>query len=359
MTDVTGTAECLKPYASIPGKPILASWMGGEVIQKGIDILNQTTIPSFIYPDDASKTFAAMWRQSYALQSLYETPEIRDNVSAMKERQKTTEAIIQKALKEGRELLTEEESKRVLAAYSIPIVRTLVATTAEEAAKIAEEIGFPAVLKLHSETITHKTDVGGVLLNLKDKESVKKGFNQIKTAVTQKAGAEHFLGVTVQKMINLEGYEIILGSTIDGQFGPVILFGTGGQLVEIYKDRALGLPPLTATLSHRLMSRTKIYEALKGVRGRKGVDFKKLEQILIAFSELIIAHPHIAECDINPLLASSDELIALDARILLSKDPIAKPVIRPYPNQYITQTTLKITNPLPYAPSVPKTSPSS
>lgn len=332
MTDVTGTANHLKPYAKIPNKPLLASWMGGEVVQKGIDILSGANIPSFIYPDAASKTFAAMWHENYALQALYETPEIREDIQEIQERIQTTEAIIQKALAEGRDLLTEEESKKVLSAYSIPTVITLVANTKEEASKAADEIGYPVVVKLHSETITHKSDVGGVLLNLPDAKSVEEGFEKIKAAVDKK----DFLGVTVQKMISLEGYEIILGSSLDPQFGPVILFGTGGQLVEVYKDSALGLPPLNATLSRRLMARTKIYKALQGVRGRSPVDLTKLEQILISFSELVVSHPHIIECDINPLLASSDDLIALDARIVLSADPVAKPVIRPYPSQYIS-----------------------
>ncbi|NGX47960.1 MAG: Succinyl-CoA ligase [ADP-forming] subunit alpha, partial [Chlamydiae bacterium] len=340
MTDVMGTAECLKPYARIPGKPLLASWMGGEVVEKGIKLLSEANIPTFIYPDSASKTFAAMWRQNYALQALYETPEIREELEEMQGRIQKTEAIIQKALSEGRELLTEDESKQILVAYSIPTVQTIVASSKEDAAKAADEIGYPVVLKIHSETITHKSDVGGVILNLKDKESVQKGFEQIKTSVTEKAGSKHFLGVTVQKMISLEGYEIILGSSLDGQFGPVILFGTGGQLVEVYKDSSLGLPPLNATLARRLMSHTKIYKALKGVRGRKTIDFAKLEQILISFSELVVSHPHIVECDINPLLASSDQLIALDARIVLSKEPIAHPVIRPYPSEYISTCTL-------------------
>ena len=341
MTDVVGTARCLIPYAQLPGKPLLASWMGGEVVQKGIEILSQANIPTFIYPDSASKTFAAMWRQNFALQFLYETPEIRGDISTVAARINETETILQKALSEGRDLLTESESKQVLSAYSIPIVETIVASSADQAIQAAHQIGFPVVLKLHSETITHKTDVGGVLLNLNDEHTVRKGFEQIKTSVAQKMGEEHFLGVTVQKMIHLEGYEIILGSTIDPQFGPVILFGTGGQLVEIYKDRALGLPPLTATLARRLMGRTKIYEALKGVRGRRSINFAKLEEILISFSNLIISHPHISECDINPLLASENQLIALDARIVLSKESVAKPVIRPYPSQYITTCILK------------------
>lgn len=341
MTDVVGTAECLKPYAEIPNKPILASWMGGKVVEKGIEILSQENIPTFAYPDTASKIFAGMWRQNYALQALYETPAIREDVKGLPERIHETEAIIQKALKDGRELLTEEESKKVLAAYSIPTVETIIATTPSEAADAAEKIGYPVVLKIHSETITHKSDVGGVLLNLKDKKSVEEGFSQIKKSVTEKVSAKDFLGVTVQKMISLEGYEIILGSSLDGQFGPVILFGTGGQLVEVFKDRSLGLPPLNATLAKRLMSQTKIYKALKGVRGRKSIDFEKLEQILISFSELVVSHPNIIECDINPLLASSEQLIALDARIVLSKEPLSKPVIRPYPAEYISTITLK------------------
>ena len=341
MTDVIGTAECLVPYAQLPGKPLLTSWMGGEAVEKGAQILTRASIPNFLYPDSAAKAFASMWKQTNALKDLYETPEVREDPTKTQERIKNTESIIQKALKEGRELLTEEESKRVLAAYSIPIVRTEIATSKEGAVKAAKEIGYPIVLKLHSETITHKTDVGGVLLNLKDEVEVSKGFETIKQSVTEKVGAEHFLGVTVQKMIKLDGYEIILGSTIDAQFGPVVLFGTGGQLVEIYKDQALSLPPLTATLARNLMSKTKIYEALHGVRGRGAVDLAHLEQILIAFSEMVISHPNLAECDINPMLVSEDQLIALDARIVLSKEPIAKPVIRPYPSEYISAFTMK------------------
>ena len=335
MTDVTGTAKHLTRYAKITDKPILASWMGGEMVQEGISTLISAHIPTFSYPESACKTFAFMWRLSKALQLLYETPTLRHDMTDVQKRVETTETIVQNALKSGRKLLTEDESKRIIAAYSIPIVKTIIAQSPKEAVEAAIEIGFPVVLKLHSDTITHKTDVGGVLLNLQDEQSVEQGFNQIQKSVAEKAGRNHFLGVTVQKMMKTDGYEIILGSTIDSQFGPVVLFGTGGQLVEVYQDRALGLPPLTSTLAHRLMERTKIYQALKGVRGKKGIDFAKLENIVVAFSELIVSHPHIVECDINPLLVSSDEMVALDARIVLSETPIAKPVIRPYPTEYI------------------------
>ena len=205
----------------------------------------------------------------------------------------------------------------MLAAYGIPTVETRIAVTEDEAVKAAEEIGFPVVLKLHSLTITHKTDVGGVLLNLRDAEAVRKGFQGIKTSVTEKAGAEHFQGVTVQPMVKLDGYELIIGSSLDSQFGPVMLFGTGGQLVEVFKDRALALPPLNSTLARRLMEQTKIFKALKGVRGRKPVDIEALEELLVRFSQLVVEQRWIKEIDINPLLASSDHLLALDARVVL------------------------------------------
>src|SRR5690606_34924895 len=146
-------------------------------------------------------------------------------------------------------------------------------------------------------------DVGGVLLNIRSAEEVKKAFKQIKSSVTEKAGAEHFQGLTIEPMINTrEGYEIILGCSLDLPFGPVMLFGTGGQLVEVFKDRSLGLPPLNSTLARRLMERTKIFEALKGVRGRAAVNLAVLDDILVRFSQLIVEQPWIKEVDVNPVL---------------------------------------------------------
>ncbi len=197
------------------------------------------------------------------------------------------------------------------------------------------------VLKLFSETITHKTDVGGVQLNLKDAEAVRAAFAKIEAGVKEKAGEGHFLGVTVQPMIKLEGYEVILGSSLDPQFGPVILFGLGGQLVEVFKDRALALPPLNTTLARRMMEETKIYTALKGVRGRKAVDLAALEQMMVSFSQLVVEQRWIKEIDINPLLASPDRLIALDARVVVhdqsvKEEDLPKLPIRPYPTQYVS-----------------------
>jgi len=199
-------------------------------------------------------------------------------------------------------------------------------------------------LKLYSETITHKTDVGGVQLNLRDAAAVRTAYQAIEKAVGEKVGKEHFLGVTVQPMAKLDGYEVIIGSSIDPQFGPVLLFGSGGQLVEVYKDRALALPPLNRTLARRMIEGTKIYGALKGVRGRPPVDMNALESLLVAFSQLVVEQPRIKEIDINPLLASHERLLALDARVVLFEksikdEELPKPAIRPYPTQYVGEHT--------------------
>jgi acetyltransferase len=304
--------------------------------------LNAAGIPTFAYPDTAARMFTHMWQYSANLRSLYETPVL---APATPERTRA-EKIIQDARQGGRTILTEFESKQVLAAYGIPIVETRVAKTEKEAVKAAGEIGYPVVLKLFSETITHKTDVGGVQLNLKDAEAVSAAYRRIESAVKEKAGEGHFLGVTVQPMIKLEGYEIILGSSLDPQFGPVILFGLGGQLVEVFKDRALGLPPLNTTLARRMMEKTKIYKALKGVRGRKAVDLVELEQMMVRFSQLVVEQRWIKEIDINPMLASPDRLVALDARVVVHdlsvrEEDLPKLAIMPYPSQYVSPWKMK------------------
>jgi acetyltransferase len=350
MTDPTQTAETLKQCAhKLTGpakrKPVLASWMGGAEIAAGTKILNQANIPTFSYPDTAVRIFNYMWQYSYNLKGIYDTPSLGQNAEQYPMCDRAA-AIIQKARQAGRTLLTEFESKQLLATYDIPVVDTRLAHSEAEAVEIAEQIGYPVVMKIFSETITHKTDVGGVRLNLVDAEDVQNAYRAIHTAVTQKVGEFAFQGVTVQPMIKHEGYELILGSSLDPQFGPVMLFGSGGQLVEVFKDRALGLPPLNSTLARRMMEQTKIYKALKGVRGRKPVDLEALEGLMVQFSQLVVEHPLIKEIDINPLLASSDSLVALDARVLLhdldiTEEQIPKPAIRPYPSQYITKINLK------------------
>jgi acetyltransferase len=346
MTDPTATAEALKPYGKSYDKPVLASWMGGEDVAAGESILNRADIPTFPYPDTAAQAFVYMWQYTYNLRTLYETPSLPEDADGKGPDREKAKGILMAARQAGRTILTEAESKGLLAAYGIPTVPTHIAVSPKEAVRLATQVGYPVVLKLHSETITHKSDVGGVQLNLNDAAAVKAAYERIRTSVTEKAGAEDFLGVTVQPMIQMEGYELILGSSVDPQFGPVLLFGTGGQLVEVYKDRALGLPPLNTTLARRMIERTRIYQALQGVRGRPPVDLEALEILLVRFSQLIVEQCCIKELDINPLIASHEGLLALDARVVLhgpemTEADMPKIAIRPYPNQYVSAWTMK------------------
>ncbi|MEI6035465.1 MAG: bifunctional acetate--CoA ligase family protein/GNAT family N-acetyltransferase [Verrucomicrobiae bacterium] len=363
MTEATATAELLKPFAHIEGKPVLASWMGGADVAAGEEVLNKANIPAFNYPDSAAKAFSYMWRYSYNLRGIYETPALVDDLAKSKAGREEARRILLEARSQGQTLLNEFDSKRILDAYGIPTVKTIVARTVDEAAKTAVDLGFPVVLKLFSETITHKTDVGGVKLNLADESAVRAAWQSIESSVFEKAGPGHFQGVTVQQMISLsDGYEIILGSSLDSQFGPVLLFGSGGQLVEVYKDRALGLPPLNATLARRMMEQTRIYTALKGVRGRKSVDLTALEHLLVHFSYLVAEQPWIKEIDINPLLVSADRIIALDARVVLHDPDVAeadlpKLAIRPYPTNHITPFSAKNGTPMIFRPIRPEDEP--
>ncbi len=339
MTSPTEVAERIRPFANIDEKPVLASFMGGASVARAEEVLNAAGIPTFPFPDTAARAFCYMWHYSENLRALYETPELTE---ASVDR-KAADAVLQAARAENRALLSEQESKRILAAYAIPVTRTELAQSEDAAAQLAREIGFPVVLKLHSRTITHKTDVGGVELDLRDESCVRAAWKRIESRVD----AGKFEGVTVQPMIrSTDGYELILGSSTDPQFGPVLLFGWGGQLVEVFRDRALGLPPLTSTLARRMMERTKIYKALGGVRGRAPVDRSVLEQILIRFSQLVSEVPRIKEADINPLLASPGAIVALDARVVLHDwtipdHDLPRTSIRPYPSAYVQKWTTR------------------
>lgn len=346
MTDPTQTAEAVKALEKREDKPLLASWMGGPDVAAGVAILNRANIPTFAYPDSAVHMFNYMWRYANNLREIYETPMLPVDSNQETPDRARVDAILKHARESGRSILTEFESKEVLAAYYIPTVNTVLAADEDAAVAAAEKIGYPVVIKLNSETITHKTDVGGVQLNLRDEAAVRTAFTNIQQSVAKLVGEDHFQGVTVQPMEKLDGYELIVGSSIDPQFGPVLLFGSGGTLVEVFKDRALGLPPLNTTLAQRMMEQTKIYKALQGVRGRDPVDLTSLQKIMVRFSQLVVEQPWIKEIDINPLLASSSRIIALDARVVLHdaktpEDKLPRPAIRPYPTQYVDQWTTK------------------
>jgi acetyltransferase len=333
MTSPTRVAEALCQQAKNARVPVLAAWMGGASIAESEAVLNAAGIPTFRYPDTAANVFERMSQYSLNLDALYETPERCALTDAR--RSNATELLAQ-IRNSGRTLLTEAEAKQVLACYEVPVTRTEIAATEEAAVAAAKDIGFPVVLKLHSQRITHKSDVGGVKLNLTSDAEVRSAFQQIAASVA----AADFAGVTVQPLVPKDGFELILGSSTDTQFGPVILFGTGGELVEVYRDRALGLPPLNTTSARLLMQQTKIYKALGGVRGRKSADVGALQRLLVRFSQLVAEQPLIAEIDINPLHICDRHLVALDARIVLHDPKIAvedlpRTAIRPYPAEYV------------------------
>jgi acetyltransferase len=336
MTEPEQAAGMVRKTAESIKKPLLASWMGGSRMQLAANVLNEAKIPTFEYPDAAARSFAYMWRYSSNLQALYETPVFAGALP--EDGPRRVAEIIAGAVAKNRTVLTEHESKQVLAAYELPVTSSKLAATVDEAVGAAEKIGYPVALKLNSETVTHKSDRGGVHLNLKDASAVRSAFAQIEEAF---ASDGSFQGVTVQPMVSTAGYELILGSSTDPQFGPVLVFGLGGQLVEVLRDNAHALPPLTTTLARRMMENTRILHALKGVRGRKPVDLEKLEELLARFSELVVENPRIADIEINPLLASDEGFVALDARVILHPAAVPdaqlpRPAIRPYPSQYIS-----------------------
>jgi acetyltransferase len=362
MTDPSDVAESLKAHGKVHGKPVLASWMGGKSVANGIATLNAADIPTFSYPDTAARAFTYMWRYTYNLRGLYETPVLSETKDLPVDVPSQVKQILENVRAAGRTLLTETESKQVIGLYGIETVETRIARSVAQAIESAESIGFPVAVKLHSETITHKSDVDGVKLNLQSREAVTQAYREIETSVRQAAGPEHFLGVSVQHMVKLDGYELILGSSVDAQFGPVLLFGSGGRMVEIYRDRALALPPLNSTLAVRMMEQTQIYRALQGVRGRAPANMVALENTLIRFSRMVIEQPWIKEVEINPLLATPERVIALDARIVL-QDPGVTPeqlprsAIRPYPARYVSPWLARNGMPVTVRPIRPEDEP--
>lgn len=345
MSDPLGTAEKIKALVETKiEKPILASWMGGTAVEAGENVLNDAGIPTFRYPDRAAQAFAYMWTYSANLKALYETPVLSNPTNLVASAHQGVDQKIRAARGRGRVILTQHESKEILRAYGIPVVETFPATSETEAVASAVKVGFPVAIKLHSENITHKREVGGVRLNVRDPAEVRGAWRAIRRAVEDKVGGHHFLGVTVEKMIPPDGYELILGSSVDPQFGPVILFGAGGSRVEALRDNALGLPPLTSTLARRLMEQTRIFAALGSDR-RAAIDLALLDQVLVRFSQLVAEQTWIKEIDVNPLFVAAGVITALDARMILHDPSVREEhlpplAIRPYPQHYSTSCAL-------------------
>jgi acetyltransferase len=345
--DIAGITERLANLKlNLLSKPVLASVMGGDSVAGLLQQLNQAGIPSFQYPDTAAKVFNYLWRYAYNLKGIYETPRLPEGLRSNSARRTRTERIIRKAMEAGLDGLSEAQSKEIMASYGLPVIPTIVASTPDEAVELAANIGFPVVLKVHTEAVMHKARAGGVVLNLYTKKAVRKAFESIQERMLAKFGEGTFLGVTVQKMFVNTGLEIILGSKYDEQFGPVLLFGNGGRIVELYRDVALALPPLNTTLARRMMEQTQIYEASKNLTMAANSIIEQLEQILVLFSHMVVDQPLIREIDINPLAVSLDGIAVLDARMVLhapdtNPEQLTPLAIRPYPANYESVAMLK------------------
>lgn len=342
---IANPAEIAKSVAEIckskgnNSKPILTSFMGFGEAEEANRIFNEKGIPTYSTPEQAVKSYMWMYQYKRNLELLYETPEELPVDGAPPKR--PVEVMMKKAVKENREILTEVEAKQIIAHYNIPVAKTSVAKNVDEAVLLASQMGYPVVLKILSPQIIHKTDAGGVILNIGSESELRDAYEKIlKNARAYNPKAEIY-GLTVQSMIKKRGYEIILGSKTDPLFGPVILFGMGGISVEIYRDFAIGLPPLNQTLARRIMEETKVYTLLKGYRNMPPANLKLLEEIMVRFSQMLIDLPQIKEVDINPLIIDEKEAIALDARVVIDKESVSKEiephshlVISPYPKKY-------------------------
>ena len=325
-----------KPYQN---KTILTSFMGFGAVQEANNILNANNIPTYSTPEQALKTYMYMYNYQRSIDLLYETPEeLPVDASPPK---RPIMVILRNAAFEGREILTEDEAKKVLKYYNFPVVRTAVANNVDEAVAFAAEMGYPVVLKILSPQIVHKSDAGGVILNVNSAKEVRDAFELLIQRATAYNPNAQIIGVTVQPMVEKKGHEVIIGGKTDPVFGPVILFGMGGVGVELFKDCSIALPPLNTTLIRRMMEETKVYRLLKGYRGSSPVDLKRLDETILMFSQLLVDFPQIKEIDINPMLISEKEASILDARIVIDKDAVCKKfephehmVISPYPKKY-------------------------
>lgn len=325
-----------------PKFPVFAVWMGGGNVEQARRILNAADIPTYDTPERAVSAFMYMYTYARNLEMLQEVPPALHRALVFE--QDAANAVIQNALNHQVSLLTEIESKTLLKAYGIPVNDTVVATSPEEAADHARRIGYPVVLKVHSRDIVHKSDVGGVRLHLCDSDAVRSAYTDIMAAAKRGNPDAVIEGVTIQPMLPRTDHELIIGSKQDPDFGPVLLFGMGGIMTEILKDRSIALPPLNRLLARRLMEETKIFRLLEGYRNMAPANRELLEEILIRLSHLVTDFPEIVELDINPLSIVGGDAIAVDARVMLKASAVAAPrhlAIGPYPNQFEREAQTK------------------
>ena len=326
-------------------RPVFAAWVGDQAVREARGLFARHRLPHYPTPEQAVRAFMHLERYRHNQSLLMRVPP-----SVPEAAPPDTQAvrdIIAAAIGEGREWLNEAEAKQALAAYGIPALLAEVVADPEEAGAAAARIGGPVALKILSRDITHKSDLGGVMLDLEGAEAVEQAAEAMLKRVAQAAPEARLQGFTVQAMCRRpQAEELILGVVSDPQFGPVMLFGQGGTAVEVIKDKALALPPLDPVLAESMMQQTRVYKLLQGYRDRPAANLKEIAACLIRLSQLIIDVAEISEVDINPLLADSEGVIALDARIRIDAAEAGKPngsarlAIRPYPKMLEQTFTL-------------------
>lgn len=363
MTAPTETAEAIAALATKTSKSIMAGWLGGASMREGIQIFNQAGISSYPTPEQAIRAFMTLSNFAQNQEMLYETPKevpVSFNYDRTELKKKYLKEVFPKA-----KILNEDDSKMLVNDYGIDTTHPMPAATEDEAVKIARMKGYPVVLKIYSPDITHKSDVGGVALNIKDDEMVRATFrNMVKTAAEKRPDAR-IDGVTVQKMVDTRhGIELIVGTKKDPIFGTVMLVGMGGTTAELFKDKRLEFPPLNEQLARQMLQSLQIYPLLTGYRGDTPKNVDKLIEVLIRMSYLAADYPEIMELDINPLVVTPTDVIALDARIVVDHELLGKPVkeyshliLRPYPESLISDIQLKDGNTVTLRPIKPEDEP--
>lgn len=362
MTDPAGSAAQVQAAAARSKKPVLAAWMGGAAVRGARESLAEAGIPAYTTPGHAVRAFMHLVSYARNLEILYETPRAIP-VGFQLDRARTRD-LLGGILLEGPEVLSESASKVLLDAYDIPVARPHTAGTPDEAVAHARRVGYPVVIKVLSPQITHKTDVGGVIANVRGDAAVRDAFAAIVAAAEQARPDAHVEGVLVQPMITEPGLELILGARKDPTFGAVMIVGMGGVTAELTRDRSLGLPPLSERLARRMLESLRSWPLLEGYRGRPGVDLDRLIEVMMRVSYLVADYPQIAELDINPLLATATDAIALDARVIRDTDvaaevprPYAHLAIRPYPEELTRSAQLDDGTPVVLRPIRPEDEP--
>lgn len=301
-------------------KPLVACWMGDDTVRDARALLNAKPIPSFRTPESAVDAFGNIASFYQNQQLLQQTPPPLSTLATPDA--EGARLLIEGVLAERRRVLTEMESKALLAAFHIPVTRTMLARSATEAMLIASQLGYPVALKIDSPDISHKSDVQGVVLNVMSATQVRDTFNSMLTRVKRAKPEARINGVTIQPMSGKpRGREIYIGLTNDEPFGPVITFGAGGTMIELIADQAMELPPLNQFLAHRLIERARVAETLGHWRGSPPVKMEALEQVLLRVSEMVCTLPQLREMDINPIIVDEDGAVAVDARIVIEHAP--------------------------------------